>query len=162
MNRPILTANLLLTEAPPTSAETTPTPAVVQEPVSPSHARSKSRANTKRFHCMVSIPGLTPFYPYSRKGQEVDSRVSNSSREDPPQQVQTNQSDCTEGGGGRGLLPADRGLQTHISHTLTNITSLPTLPEQALALARSVKEREREFDHYFHISSYTMYMQLCV
>ena len=45
MNRPILTANLLLREAPPTSVEATPPPAV--EP-SLSQSRSKTRLNAKR------------------------------------------------------------------------------------------------------------------
>ena len=43
MNRPILTANLLLPEVTPTSVETTPTPAVTEQ-MSPSHQRSKSRS----------------------------------------------------------------------------------------------------------------------
>jgi hypothetical protein len=115
MNRPILTANLL-PEAPPTSTETTPTPAPAEQ-VSPSQPRSKSRGK-------------------GRKGQEVESRVSNPSREDQPQ-VQTDQSGSSSEGSGRGHLPVDRGLQTHISHTLTSLSSLPTLADQALALARS-------------------------
>ena len=50
--------------------------------------------------------------------------------------MQTVQSDSSEGSG-RSQLPVDPGLQSHISHTLTNLPSLPSLPQQAEALATS-------------------------
>ena len=84
------------------------------------------------------ISWFNPFLSDSRKGQEVESRVSNPSREDQPQ-VQTDQSGPSSEGSGCGHLPVDRGLQTHISHTLTSLSSLPTLADQALALARSAE-----------------------
>ena len=70
----------------------------------------------------------------SRKGREVESRVSDSSNEE---QLQTVQSYHSEAGKGVGLLPVDRCLLSHITHTLSHISPLPTLTEQAQALARS-------------------------
>ena len=70
----------------------------------------------------------------SRKGREVESRVSDSSNEE---QLQTVQSYHSEAGKGVGLLPVDQGLLSHITHTLSHISPLPTLTEQAQALARS-------------------------
>ena len=161
MNRPIITANLLFTKAPPTSAETTPTPAVVPEQPSPSQTRSKSRSNAKR-----SVPqygfhsGFNPSLTGSRKGQEVDSKVSNSSRDD---QLQSDQSDCSsERETGRNLLAPDQGLQAHISHTLTHITRLPTLTEQAQALAEWVANNERGCLISLSLSLSPSLSQLCL
>lgn len=60
--------------------------------------------------------------------------MSDSSKEE---QLQNVQSDHSEVGPGRGasLLPPDRGLLSHITHTLSNISPLPSLTEQAEALA---------------------------
>ena len=86
----------------------------------------------------------------SRKGREVESRVSDSSNEE---QLQTVQSYHSEAGKGVGLLPVDQGLLSHITHTLSHISPLPTLTEQAQALARSASH----LLHYcMHCVIYTM------
>ena len=60
--------------------------------------------------------------------------MSDSSHEE---QIQTVQSDHSEAGRVAGVLQADKGLMSHITHTLSHISPLPNLTEQAQALARS-------------------------
>lgn len=81
----------------------------------------------------------------SRKGREVDSRVSDSSYEEQ----QTAQSDRSEVGRGAGLLQVDQGLLSHITHTLSHISPLSTLTEQAQALARSVASQWMQCRHFW-------------
>ena len=59
--------------------------------------------------------------------------MSDSSHEE---QMQTVQSDHSEAVRGAGMLQADKGLMSHITHTLSHISPLPSLTQQAQALAR--------------------------